>query len=198
MIKWLRQDFAEPQQSKEKRPMAVCHGRKKNSFLEVDMENFILTLAIVVSGLAILYFILWARIKRMVHPQKILNDISGEVEKILVELNSTTDQNIQLIEDRIRLLKEHLILADKKIALLKRDTGRPSVSIEYNDIISKKRPVTIEPSPSLKISEELPLKDKVLMYYSEGFTPAMIASKVDLPVGEVELIISLAEQLSKE
>ncbi len=81
-----------------------------------------------VSGEAVLLIIitlvnlsLWAvfftRLKRTFSPQVLLADIKNEVEKLLIEINKTADEDITLIEARITGLKSLIEEADKRLLL---------------------------------------------------------------------------------
>ncbi len=53
-----------------------------------------------------------------------LESIREETNRLIADLNKTTDRNIQVMEDRVGQLKEQLKLADRRITLLKRDRER--------------------------------------------------------------------------
>ncbi|AFG38126.1 hypothetical protein [Spirochaeta africana] len=62
--------------------------------------------------------LLLGRIERRIRPRKLMEELRSEISGVIVELNATTDRNIQLLEDRILQIKELLDSADRKITLL--------------------------------------------------------------------------------
>jgi hypothetical protein len=152
---------------------------------------YVVTISLILTGFVVLYFILKRKIEKSVNPKALIDEIRVEVDRILLELNNTTDRNISLIEDRIHAISELLERADKKIMILNRESEKYSMSKNYNTILQKTKK---NPEPEKKSGEEKDMKQKVLKLYREGFSPAVIANHTNLPVGEVELIISLTER----
>ena len=92
------------------------------------MERFILYGALAIAGYFIVYLILKAKLNKSVDPKAILESIREEVDRIIVELNSTTDRNITLLEDKVQSLSTLLEQADKKIGILKREIEKHELS----------------------------------------------------------------------
>ncbi|MDA3950288.1 MAG: hypothetical protein PF508_13855 [Spirochaeta sp.] len=65
----------------------------------------------------LLFFGLWIRrlVLRRLRPERILADLEREVQEVIQSLNNAGDQNISLIEDRIKSLKNLLNRADTQI-----------------------------------------------------------------------------------
>jgi hypothetical protein len=150
-----------------------------------------LILGVLVMGLVIIYFLLKRTIEKRVNPARLIDTIHTEVNKILVELNNITERNISLMEERVKELSALLEKADKKILLLQRESEKYSMSKNYNDIIKKSQKQGKE---RRKSDEDMNIREKVMKLYHEGFSPAIIANQINLPVGEIELIISLEER----
>jgi hypothetical protein len=153
--------------------------------------EYILILGLVVVGLIIIYFLLKRTIEKRVNPRTLIDNIHTEVNKILVELNNITERNISLLEERVKGLSALLEKADKKILLLQRESEKYSMSKNYSDIIKKAQK---QGSGINKSDEDINIREKVMRLYHEGFSPALIANQINLPVGEIELIISLEER----
>ncbi|MBN2532496.1 MAG: hypothetical protein JXB88_06365 [Spirochaetales bacterium] len=153
--------------------------------------NYVVDIAIILAGFVILYLILKRKIEKSINPRALIDEIRVEVDRIIVELNNTTERNISLIEDRMNQLSGLLEKADKKILLLNREIEKYEVSKNYSNILQKAKKSDVSDK---KETEETDIKEKVLKFHREGFSPAVIANHTGLPVGEVELIISLTER----
>jgi DNA-binding NarL/FixJ family response regulator len=147
------------------------------------MERFILYGALAVAGYFIVYLILKAKLTRSVDPKAILESIREEVDRIIVELNSTTDRNITLLEDKVQSLSTLLEQADKKITILKREIEKHEVSAKvYSELRDKQ---IAEP-------EEQDRQTQVLNLHRQGISAAVIAKRLGITLAEIELILSLA------
>ncbi|MFW5684972.1 MAG: hypothetical protein ACOC1I_08970, partial [Spirochaetota bacterium] len=105
-----------------------------------------LSLAITVILVVVAYVILNRTITNRTSQQTALDDIKREVGAIITELNSTTERNIELIEDRIHSLERLIEQADKRVSVLRRDLvirdqsktgGEPTT---YSRLASARRP----------------------------------------------------------
>ncbi|HUV08934.1 MAG TPA: hypothetical protein VMX75_14475, partial [Spirochaetia bacterium] len=138
-------------------------------------------------GFILIHRILERRFEKKMSPDTVIDAIREELNSIMVELNRTTEQNVQIVEDRMAQLKELVSLADKKIALLKREGEKHEVSkTVYNRIVSRQTQ-----DKTGAVVQDKNVKREVLKLYREGFSPGVIAGHLGTTIGEVELIISL-------
>ena len=149
-------------------------------------------LAVELGGLALVYVVLRERIRRSLSSVSQIREIRDEVDRLIVELNQTTDRNIALVEDRIAALNELLGKADKKIGLLRRETEKHEMGQRVYESLgevgsrpragaeTRKQPQQAGASP-----------EAVLELHRAGFSPSLISARLGIPTGEVELIISL-------
>ena len=84
------------------------------------MAQTVLLIIVTVINLT-LWFVFFARFKKTFSYEVMLHDIKDEVNKLLIEINRTTDQNITLIDSRIRDLKALTDAADKRLNFLQKD-----------------------------------------------------------------------------
>jgi hypothetical protein len=140
--------------------------------------------AIDIAGFAILSVILRNRIDRARSPEAGLEELRQEIGRIIVELNQVTDRNVRLLEDKAAALNELLATADKKMSLLRREIERHEVGSRLYDRLAGARPPEAVP-------EERDTRTDVLRLHRAGLSARIIASRVEMPLGEVELIISL-------
>ena len=141
-------------------------------------------------GWVVQYFVLKRKIDKIANADSRLDEIREEVARVIIELNQTTDRNIALIEDLINRLTELLSIADKKMGLLKRESEKHEVSQRVYSKISAKPVVNVPKSTGRNADNH----QEILRLYRAGLTPMVIAKRMSLNLGEVELIISLAER----
>ena len=151
------------------------------------MERFILYLALLIAGYFIVYVILKKKITASMDPQAVLQKIREEVDRIIVGLNSTTDRNITLLEDRVKSLADMLQQADKKIGVLRRETEKHELAAKLYSELAGKRVTEPEEQPE-------DVHSRVVKLHREGVTPSVIGKRLGITQAEIELILSLAEK----
>ena len=138
-------------------------------------------------GFVILYLVLKKKIEARTDSSAILAEIRDEIDRIIVELNQTTERNISLIEDRLAALSDQLAQADKRIALLRRERDKNEASNQvYANIVQKR----IEEEPDRPEDAH----EQVLRLHHSGVSPAAISRRLGRPQAEVDLIISLSSR----
>ncbi len=178
-----------------------------------------LSVGITVILIVIAYVILNRNIASRTTQQAALDEIKREVGSILTELNSASERNIALIEDKIRALEALIEEADRRIVVLRRESTsdaeivyrRPSparvpphrYAQSAESAEPAVEPVAVPPSvprrgnaddeTSDEGSSSSGTGDRVERLYLQGLPLERIASIVGLSLGEVELIISLRE-----
>jgi hypothetical protein len=158
------------------------------------MNNLIIIILLQILGFAVIYIILKKMINNNQNQNAIIEKVKNELNSIMVEINQATEQNIGLIEDKINTISEILKNADKKINIMKRETEKHQVSSKiYDKILSNKKPVKLKKTEQIIKSnkKENNRNNEVYELFNEGFSSEIIAGKLGLTVGEVDLIISL-------
>ena len=161
-----------------------------------------MTMSLVISLLTLVLIagaLIWLRrrVNRALDSEEIMAELREEVNGLLREMNQTTERNVALVEDRITRLSELLRRADKSLQLLQREEEKSAVSREvYDNLRLQARRREAERQIDLPESDgsadEVPsLRERVLTLHRQGMAADVIASRVDAPQGEVELIISL-------
>jgi hypothetical protein len=148
----------------------------------------VLLLAAVAVGYLVVYLLLKRKITRMLSAATVLREVREEVNRILVELNQTTHRNVTLLEDRVAALGEMLARADKKIALVRREADRQGMADRLYAELASRRPEPAPQPPSLPEAAA-----EAVQLGQAGLSPSLIARRLGLTLGEVELILSLAE-----
>lgn len=136
--------------------------------------------------LSIMYLLFRKKLEKAVTSSALVDHIRKEIDELVVELNHTTDRNIELIEERISRLNKLLKDADNRIVVLEKRQERPAVRDTYEEL-QKPRPAP----PREKPGQEPPVREKVLALAGQGFDNAVIAGKLGLTLGEVDLIVSI-------
>jgi uncharacterized protein YoxC len=183
-----------------------------------EVARTLLLLAAVAVGYVAVYFILKKKISRTLAAATVLREVREEVNRILVELNQTTHRNVTLLEDRIASLTELLARADKKIALARREAEKQELAEKlYSELAARRgqkqvaaspgqgpppasppagrrpaepapEPAPDGPPPSLQEAAAAAVR-----LAQAGLSPALIARRLSLSLGEVELILTMAE-----
>jgi hypothetical protein len=163
------------------------------------MDRIIVITAVLVAGHVLSYLILKKKIDRALQPSQLLDKIRQEVNGIIVELNGTTDRNIALVEDRLNTLKEHLSQADRKLSVLQRDAEKREISQKVYARLgqaSRGEAARDEAARTAGEDSKSSKQEEIVRLHEAGFSTPIIAKRVGAPLGEVELIISLAESRS--
>lgn len=116
------------------------------------LSAILITCAVNILGSLVVYLLLKERIRRTASAAAQLQEVREEVNRLVVELNQTTDRNVALIEDRISSLTELLSRTDKKMTLLRRETEKHEVGSMVYSKIAEGRAVRMGPTP---LSEEV-------------------------------------------
>lgn len=196
--------------------------------------TLIVLVSINVLGYVALYFVLRERIRRASSPKAQMGELREEVNRLMIELNQTTDRNISLLEDKIASLTELISKAEKTLTMLHREGEKHEVgSRVYGRILEARapRPASRADRTGSEIRSEIrsetrleeprrrggatavdsektsargedqsrpadtrDTRDRVVELHRAGLTASLIAARVGAPLGEVELIISLAER----
>lgn len=160
------------------------------------MNNIIILFSLIIAGFILVYLLLKRQILKRIEPAILIAEIKKELDQVIIEINRTTETNIGLLEDKINTIAELLSKADKRIVLLRRESEKFNLSKDYSQILKRVKtqsqpPVTpVQPEES---SVQPSLHDRVLQLHREGFSKSIIANKINVSIGEVELIISLDE-----
>lgn len=162
----------------------------------------------------LLFFGLWLRrlIVRRLQPERILSDLDAEIQRMVRDINTAGDQNISVLEDRIESLKTLIRRADiqidemeqrlREIEAAKEEPPPIEEADPIDDGVTEEEAFTIPfqrdiESPTEAVPEEQrepdgTPRDHIIALHDEGVPSDVIASRMGIAIGEVELIISLA------
>jgi uncharacterized protein YoxC len=154
------------------------------------VAQIIVYVALIVVGYLVIFAILNKRITRLMDPQAVLSKIREEVDRIIVELNSTTDRNITLMEDKVNSITDLLGKADKKIAVLRREVEKHEAAVKlYSELAqSHARGTTAQGE------QEEDIHTQVAALHEQGISASVIAKRLGITLAEIELILSLAKK----
>jgi len=175
-------------------------------------------LALIVFGidiivLCVIYILLTKRIDRSFKSTELLSQIEADIDQVVTELNRTTDRNISLIEDRIQQLNALLEKADKRMVLFQREREKDN----RRDAVVYTRPAPLrvtqvslfdetpgepttareletKPQPPATATAVKTSQEKVLEMESQGIESPVIASRLGMTLGEIELILSMNQR----
>ena len=190
-------------------------------------------LALLVWFLAFLY--LKAFVRRRTSPDYILELLQKEVRQLEADIDEKTEQDLQLLEEKIHALREICGEAERRIAVYNRELQKHHNEAQTLSDLGKKplverlevKPATYtkpapvkksmpvaepaaEPKPAdqseteklitvTKAHEKLtiqprPVKERIAELQKAGFAPELIAKRLGLNLGEVQLYYNLTEK----
>ncbi|MGL4986484.1 MAG: hypothetical protein ACRC5H_05010 [Treponemataceae bacterium] len=201
------------------------------------MQFFITILIFTINIL--LWFWFFIAFKKKYSPEKVLEQIRIEVEKLIISINNETDRDVTLIESRIKGLKKLIQEADKRMhvsnnELKKRQTEQNILEALNNTPVPQKKTAvqqklsfyetdyaekqiyekdisesidiavqestvdTKKPQDQLVITKNpLPQNnsklEEILRLADLGLEEQSIATKLGIPIGEVNFIINLSK-----
>ncbi|MBN1410607.1 MAG: hypothetical protein JW969_07165 [Spirochaetales bacterium] len=156
------------------------------------MTDIIIIILLISAGFLVIYFILRNRFSRLIRKNTFIDEMKKELNKMIVEMNEVTDRNIALIEDKMTHLTNLLTKTEKKIEVLKREHERYSI---VREIAERKEQESLK---NMAEKEIKPSREEVIALYYQGFSAQVIASRLNMPVGEVELVIALEGEKKHE
>jgi hypothetical protein len=138
------------------------------------------------------------RIDRRLEAEKLLENLRTDagrlVGEMIQDLNRITDRNITLIESKVGDLQRILQTADKRILLLRRETEREQTA---GQVYSKIRRGPFPDETETGGGEAAPSAAEIADLHRKGISPDLIANRLNLPLGEVQLMIALRDQKGK-
>jgi len=116
-----------------------------------------------------------------------------EVHKLIAEIDAATDRDAQLVEERIKNLKNVLEETDKRIAVHLRDLERSRPGKELYTNLGRISQKITEIKTNSEETEINTKSAKVLIaeMAAKGMPPDQIASKLKISLSEVDLALSL-------
>jgi ATP/maltotriose-dependent transcriptional regulator MalT len=142
-------------------------------------------------------------IKRRTSADEILSEYRTEVYRLIAEIDSATDRDVLLVEDRVKKIKAILEETDKRISVYARELERSrSGEALYRNLGRGIRAAlkTEEPSQSEKPPESPPptaklsrrqIRSQIEALAFQGVSPHEIASKLNISLSEVNLALNI-------
>ena len=136
--------------------------------------------------------------------------IREEVNRLIIDIEHESDHAVTVLEDKIRQIEKLISDTDKHIALVEQEYEKwrtqkefleayntpkqegitPVTETKKNTVMIYKRPIGI-PDTAVKVPLPLNPREQVIELARQGFSIDFIAEKVDLPLGEIALILSI-------
>ena len=163
----------------------------------------IILVLLAVQILMFLYFRL--QIRRELSRENRIESVRREIEQLIIELDSTTDRNVAILEDRVKSLKEAVRQGERVIRLIESEQEKRDHAVPlYTELRSRQLPeepergelpaediISVAPPENDLEIEVIDGRERALELYRQGMDASLIASATGLPRGEVDLIISL-------
>ena len=135
--------------------------------------------------------------------------IREEVNRLIIDIERQSDHAVTVLEDKIRQIEKLLTDTDRHIALVEqehekwdhqkqfiekyqaaKDERAQPEELQKDTIQVYTKPIGA-PQPVMESSSILNPREQVIELARQGFSIDFIADKVDLPLGEIALILSI-------
>ena len=136
--------------------------------------------------------------------------IREEVNRLIIDIEHESDHAVTVLEDKIQQIERLLSDIDKHIALAeqehekwrmqeeflktyqtsKKEESEPAADTQNNTVMIYKKPIGI-PNITAKDTPLLNPREQVIELARQGFSIDFISEKVNLPLGEIALILSI-------
>ncbi|AHH10432.1 hypothetical protein bcCo53_000264 [Borrelia coriaceae] len=147
-----------------------------------------------------IYFHIYISLK--IKSNSILKKFRSEVDKTIIEINQATDRNINIIEIKIESLNRIIKEVDERIEILDQRLlgfNAHSISMGNNNFGARGDSGTYRGNleysiPTIEkniIKEGYNIRQQVISLYEQGMSLEVIAKKLKLDLGEIELIVSI-------
>jgi len=176
-----------------------------------------MTSILIIAALQILvsvFLILWTRagVRRFLGSDEEIDRVRREISALIIELDSSADRNVTVLEDRLSALKDLLAEADKRISVLGQERtrrlpddtvydrlGRATEPRQAPVAESRQDPIAEPLVPFIRFSEkplpiEEPFADKVVSLARRGFSSDIIAARLGVTMTEVDLVLSMERE----
>ena len=137
--------------------------------------------------------------------------IREEVNRLIIDIEHESDHAVTVLEDKIRQIEKLISDTDKHIALVeqehekwrtqqafldqyqavKKQEAEPVSDGAKNPVMIYKKPLGAPSVAEIKPTSFLNPREQVIELARQGFSIDFIAEKVDLPLGEIALILSI-------
>jgi len=136
--------------------------------------------------------------------------IREEVNRLIIDIEHESDHAVTILEDKIQQIEKLLSDTDKHIALVEQEHEKWNTQKEFleryrnpnqkeaevsadtkkNTVMIYKKPIGMSEAAA-HASPLLNPREQVIELARQGFSIDFIAEKVDLPLGEIALILSI-------
>lgn len=181
--------------------------------------DFFVLLSLNVAALAVIFIILSGRIRKALDSGGAVERIRNEISALLIELNSATDRNVSLVEDRLARLKSALADADRRLLVLDRELEQRKKESDVYTRLGKKPMVSESVASPEKSSNpsslsgpsndsrmpfvtfssnpveiKSPFRERALEFRKRGFSSDIIAARLGTTIAEIDLVFAIEEQ----
>ncbi len=178
----------------------------------INFVFFISNILVIIFG----YLIIKSNIEKKYVNKAIIDNIKKEINALIVQLNETTNDNITLIEERVKRLDRFLKIVDKRIAGLDgkipdswKDYDQPKQNVDnflYSpqklvkqtekmaEIISSKEEKALAAETATNDAlKNLSTPERVAYLFDNGWSADAIKKKLELSTGEMELFMNIQD-----
>jgi hypothetical protein len=172
--------------------------------------NILIIIVTLITGFVLLFFILQSWVKKMMLGHKFTHTHEEHLSEMMAMMNDTVEQQVSLIELKIKELRSVIDLANRKISLLEKETAKMEQGKQTYNELAKKKPLIssvidlkkeIAENKQANVSTDgkMPrptrsqLTKQVVTLFQNGKSSTEIASILNIALAEVELMLSLGD-----
>ncbi len=160
------------------------------------------------------HYLKWSLLKK--EADKGNSGLDKDAENLIIEINRTTERNLQLMEAKIAQIKDAVKDAERVVSVINREkAGNLDESEIYrklearsfygkseeirDDVIrielpggkKNNRNIRAEEKTDNKVTDEKDIRKRAVTMYKNGIEIELISKNLNIPTGEIELMISL-------
>ena len=137
------------------------------------------------------------------------DQLREEVNRLIVDIERESDQAVTILEDKIRQIEKLINDTDRHLALVEKEHEKWNYQAQFmqehqaakedapytaeqkkDTIVVYTKPLGVSET-AVKVPSVLDPRKQVVELARQGFSIDFIAQKVDLPIGEIALILSI-------
>ena len=179
-----------------------------------NLNVFFIGFALALLLLFFVFLYLKAFVRRRTSPDYILELLQEEIIQLEADIDEKTEQNLLLLEEKIRSLREICNEAERRIAvynreLEKQDNEKKALTALTNKPLVETLQVKTPKKPDLAVPKQAsplnitfahekltlkprPIKERIAELQKAGFAPELIAKRLKLNPGEVQFYFNLS------
>ena len=152
----------------------------------------------------VLMLLCFIAIRKNFSQNKYTENMKQEVEQMIADIQFRTEACVTVLEDKIDTANKAVKAAENRLELINKELAKKESEVVVIDKLMKQKKDKEKKEETIKIYSDNPLayrslfNDQVLQMHKEGISSSEISKMTGIPMGEVDLIISLNANKTNE